>query len=214
MDGFGPGHSELGAKGDCRRRRDGLLGHFGFRFRLGFRRCLNDRLNLSHGVAQLVGILRWHKSSAGIFGNTGKLPLVFAGNVKADDMSCEGNALLLELGGDRTGIGLTGLDAVRDQYDRGRIIPKRKGFGRLDHRVGQGCFTPWCDAIDRRQERICIDRLRRDHQFDITAVAFAPVTIGHKPQIGRLRPCSNQVGHDLAGSLDFGDAIDLPPHRV
>ena len=129
-------------------------------------------------------------------------------------MGCESNALLLELGRNRTGIGLTGLDTVRDQHNRGWIVPKGQGFGGLDHRVGQGRLAPRGDAIDGRQERICIHRPRRDHQFDITTVAFASVAIGHEPQIGRLRPGFNQIGHDLAGSLDLGDAIDLPPHRV
>ena len=68
-----------------------------------------------------------------------------ARKIKADHMSGKGDALTLQLRGERAGIGLAGFHSIRDKNHRRRVIPVGKELGGLLNRLGQGGTPARCD---------------------------------------------------------------------
>ena len=189
------------ARLSCRLRRG---------FRLGGRRPA--RLHQRNG--QLFGRIRGDIAPAGILRDALQLrDRLLVGDVEADHMGGEGHAAAFQLARDRTRIGIAGLAPVADQDHRGGPVRMGERLGGLGDRIGHRRLAARGQRSECGIDHRALGADRRD-QLDIGAVAFAPVAVGHHPQLDLGIPAIQQAGNRLARDLDLRHAVDLAPHGI
>ena len=184
----------------------------GDRFRSGGRRRLDD--GLLQRVLQAIGIVGRQILAAGVVGEAFDLGALFLGEPEADDVDGEIDAGLFEFAGQRAGIGVAGFDAVGDQHHRRLVFGEFELLGGHLHggrerrlALGREFFGGRADRGGRAGGGI-------DQHFDVVAIAFAAMAIGHEAQFEVGRHAREDLLQRIPGDFDTGLAVDLRPHRA
>ncbi len=175
-----------------------------------------DGHHLLQGLGQFAGIVGGQKAATRRLGDALHLHqgLGLAADIEADHMGGKVYACLLQRAGGGAGIGVAGLDPVRDQDDRRRLFGMAQRLGGEDDRIGHRRHAARVQPVDRLgDQRGGAGRGRHD-QLDIGALAALAVAIGDEAQILPGREIGEDPGHHLAGDGDLVHPVDLPPHRT
>ncbi len=205
----GPGDLEPASRDHrfrCGQRGFARLFHLRF---FDFR--LDDHLQC---VRESRGVVRFQEKPAGRGGEAFDGLGRFVIEIEGDDMSGEIHAARLQKPCRLAGIAVAGFLAVGDEDDGGLRFRGAQFFRGKFHRIGQRGHPLRLDRVDRLFKCLAVEFSGFDEQFDVLAVALAPVPIGDEAEFRVLGQLVHQPGDDLAGDLDFGPAFDLPPHAA
>ena len=188
--------ADMGGKGECpgHRRGDDLLQRLG----------------------QLLCAIGGQETAAGFLGDTLHLHqgLGLALDVETDDMGGEVDARLCQRPRGRAGIGVAGLDPVRDQNDRSGLFRVAQRLGGSDDGIGHRGHAARVQFVDDLDDFGRGSRRRLDDGLDIGAVAAFAMAIGDEAQILLGGEIGQNIRHHLAGDGDLVHAVDLAPHRT
>ena len=166
--------------------------------------------------AQLLSIVGSQEAAAGFLGDALHLHqgLSLAFHVEADDMGGEIHPGLGQCTGGGAGIGIAGLDPVRDQYDGRRLFGTAQRLGGGDDRIGHRRHAARVQLVDDLYDLRRGAGRGRDHGLDVGAGSAFTVAIGDEAEILISRKIRQDVCDHVPRDGDLVHAINLAPHRA
>ena len=193
---------QRGGRGLRRRRRFGRTRPAGSS-RTGQRR---------QGRGQSGGIRGGGHLPASLFGDTGQ-GLCFLGlQAEPDDMDDQPGIGGAQIVGDRAGVLVAGFQPIADQEDR--AASRGQQAGGMAERRRQGGASAGAQFRQATLGGCQIDGAERDDGFDIAAVGFAPVPVGHQRQACVRLPARHLFQHHPARGVQPGFIADSRGHAA
>ena len=164
--------------------------------------------------SQLCGIVGGEEAAAGLFGDALHLHqrLGLALDVKADDMGGEINACFIQRAGGGAGVGVAGLDPVRDQDHGRRLFGMAQRLRGGDHGISHRRHAARVQPVDNPGNLRPGAGGRVYHRLDVGTLPALAVAIGDKAKVLIRREGADKIAHHITRDGDLVHPVDLPPH--